>query len=119
MKGEMSNETKRRLFLSRWRGVATRSEIERRLERLLNDVDTLNNLVGKLNEQDDKIETLEADLKAAREKIESLGSEQDEHAATMESALVDVKYWMHDGLVLHKGVRDPRPLLRKIEDALR
>jgi hypothetical protein len=34
------------------------------------------------------------------------------------AALVDVKYWLHDGLVMHRLVSDPRQLLRKIEDVL-
>jgi hypothetical protein len=33
--------------------------------------------------------------------------------------LEDVRYWLHDGLVLHKLVSDPRRLLRKVEDVLR
>jgi hypothetical protein len=32
--------------------------------------------------------------------------------------LTDVKYWLHDGLVMHRLVSDPRQLLRKIEDVL-
>lgn len=32
--------------------------------------------------------------------------------------LEDVRYWLHDGLVLHKLVSDPRRLLRRIEDVL-
>jgi hypothetical protein len=32
--------------------------------------------------------------------------------------LTDVRYWLHDGLVHHKLVSDPRVILRKIEDVL-
>jgi seryl-tRNA synthetase len=109
----MTTETKRRLLLSKWRGVAIRSEVDRRMERLLIDVDRLNDLIGKISDQDDKIETLEADLKEAREQIESLESEQDARCTELESVLVDVKYWMHAA-----QFRRSWPLLRKVEDVL-
>lgn len=36
----------------------------------------------------------------------------------MEAALEQVKYWLHDGLVHHRLVSNPREILRKVEDAL-
>lgn len=36
----------------------------------------------------------------------------------LEAVLEDVKYWLHDGLVHHRLVSDPRRLLRKVEDVL-
>lgn len=36
----------------------------------------------------------------------------------LETVLSDVKYWMHDALVLHLPMRDPRVILRKVEDVL-
>jgi hypothetical protein len=36
----------------------------------------------------------------------------------LEATLESVKYWLHDGLVMHRLVSDPRQLLRKIEDTL-
>lgn len=41
-----------------------------------------------------------------------------DRTADLETALLDVRYWLHDGIVLHKLVSDPRALLRKIEDVL-
>lgn len=36
----------------------------------------------------------------------------------LEATLTDVKYWLHDGLVMHRLVSDPRQLLRKVEEVL-
>ena len=68
----MTNETKRRLILSKW-------ELRREQER---DFET-------------EIDDLKYEI------------------AAMESALVDVKYWMHAA-----QFRRSWPLLRKVEDAL-
>lgn len=107
------NETKRRLLLSKWRGVADRAEVELRLGRLLRDVDQLNDLVGKLATQDEEIEKLKADLVEAREEVKSLEAEQDEATDNMAQVLTDVKYWMH-----RAQFRPTWPLLRRIEDVL-
>lgn len=88
------------------------------MERLLLDVDRLNDLVGKLTEQDEKIEGLEADLKEAREQIGSLEDELEARDNDVLSVLEEVKYWLHDGLVHHRLVSDPRAMLRKVEDVL-
>lgn len=53
------------------------------------------------------------DLVEAREQIESLESEQDARCAELESALTDVKYWMHAA-----QFRRSWPLLRKVEEVL-
>lgn len=114
----MANETKKRLLLSKWRGVADRGEVARRMERLLSDVDRLNELLGKLGDQDEKIETLQSDLDEKREEVKSLQDEQDADAERLQSVLSDVRYWLLDGLVHHKLVSDPRALLRKVEGVL-
>jgi uncharacterized coiled-coil DUF342 family protein len=114
----MASETKKRLLLSKWREVADRGEVERRMERLLADVDTLNNAVGKLNAQDEEIEKLKADLDEAREEIKSLQDDRDEYAEQLARTLTDVRYWLHDGLVFNRLVSNPRALLRKVEDVL-
>lgn len=36
----------------------------------------------------------------------------------LESVLVDVKYWLHRGLVMHELVSDPRVILKKVERVL-
>lgn len=110
----MDTETKKRLLLSKWRGVADRAEVARRMERLLSDVDRLNDLVGKLAAQDEETERLRADLVDAQEQVKALESEQNETTEAMESVLTDVKYWMHDA-----AFRSSWPLLRKVEDVLR
>lgn len=74
----MSNETKRRLLLSKWNGF---------------------DRVGDLREQLDAKDEIIDDL---RYEIE-----------LMESALVDVKYWMQAA-----QFRRLWPLLRKVEDTL-
>lgn len=63
-----------------------------------------------------------------RDEQEAGREQQDEHEEALterdwqifelESALLDVRYWLHDGLVHHRLVSDPRRLLRKVEDAL-
>ena len=56
-----------------------------------------------------------------REKIDELQDELDElrgEESTRESALIAVKYWLHDALVLHRPISDPRRILRVIEAAL-
>jgi chromosome segregation ATPase len=112
------SETKKRLLLSKWRGVADRAEIEWRMERLSRDVDQLNDLVGKLASQDEKIETLSADLAEAKEEIRSLEDDRDEYAERLERTLHDVKYWMLEPLAHHQPMRDPRKMLRQVEDVL-
>lgn len=109
----MANETKKRFLLAKWRGVADRGEVGRRMERLLSNVDQLNDLVGKLATQDEEIETLKADLAEAREEIKSLQDDRDEYAERLEQTLHRVKYWFHDA-----QFRPTWPLLRQIEDVL-
>lgn len=111
-------ETKKRLLLSKWRGGADRADIERRMNRLLEDIERLNNAVGKLNDQDEEIDRLKADLKERDEQIETLEAENETRDDDMVRTLEDVKYWLHDDLVMHRLVSDPRQLLRKVEDAL-
>ncbi len=62
---------------------------------------------GELDDARDKIEELQ-------EQIDAHGSEVVDLIETLEQ----VKYWLHDGLVLHKIVSDPRALLRKVEGVL-
>ncbi|WP_448043767.1 hypothetical protein [Bradyrhizobium liaoningense] len=113
------SETKKRLLISKWHDGAKRSEIERRMERLLFEVDTLNSAVGKLNDQDEEIETLKSDLEERDETIKELESERDARDDAAYGVLEDVKYWLHSGLVHHRLVSDPRQMLRKVEEVLR
>lgn len=94
------SETKRRLLISRWRareGVA--AELEERIKELR---------ASHMN--------LEADLEEANDSLEEAEAERDAYAADLEAALVDVKYWLHEGLVHGKLVSKPREMLRRIED---
>lgn len=84
----MSGETKKRLLLSKWRGLAAR------------------------------IETLEAELDDSREELKEAEDERDAYADSLERELLRVKYWLHDGLVLGKLVSNPRDLLRSVEEVL-
>lgn len=65
-----------------------------------------------------ELEKLRDDLIEAKEKIESLEIERDEAVEDMEAALVTVMYWFHDSLVHHRPMRDPRVIMRRIEEAL-
>jgi hypothetical protein len=46
------------------------------------------------------------------------GRDGDWFAEQLETTLVDVKYWMIEPLVHHRPMRDPRVILRRIEDVL-
>jgi len=58
------------------------------------------------------------DLRDKVEQLEEQISEHDADTEHMESALVAVRYWLHDGLVLKQPIRDPRAILRIVEDAI-
>lgn len=57
----------------------------------------------------------------AQDKIDELQEQIDAHeseTSDLVDALVAVKYWLHDGLVMHRLVSNPRDILRKVEDAI-
>jgi hypothetical protein len=58
------------------------------------------------------------DVRDELDKAEETISNQAWQIEDMESTLLDVRYWLHDGLVFHRLVSDPRALLRKVEDAI-
>lgn len=95
----MSNETKRRLLLSKWRCE---------LETLRDNAEQHKR---DINERDDKIGDLEATVKEIETDLELAREAHVDEIAAMESALVDVKYWMHAA-----QFRRSWPLLRKVED---
>lgn len=73
---------------------------------------------AEIAKRDERIEQLEAELKEANEALEDA---KDDHASEMrdlEELLVDLKYWLEDGLFHHKPVTSPRRMLTKIERAL-
>jgi hypothetical protein len=99
-----NSETKKRLLLSKWRtsqdeGVRLRAEIE---------------------ELESARDEAWHDVEVLQDERNSLQSELDDLQGTpaMCDVLTDVKYWLHDGLVMHRLVSDPRQLLRKVEDVL-
>lgn len=64
-----------------------------------------------------------SDAKAVKLKVElettnDALDEANETIERLEAALVEIKYWLHDGLVYNKPVTSPRSMLRKIERAL-
>jgi hypothetical protein len=97
----MTTETKRRLLLSKWNG-----ELETLRYNAKQHKRDIDELTDKLDHAESQLKEAEYDLELARE------AHVDEIAA-MESALVDVKYWMHAA-----QFRRSWPLLRKVEKAL-
>lgn len=67
-------------------------------------------------------------LSRRRTEIETLREKQHDHEEEiaglewqieyLETALSDVRYWLHDWLLFHRPIFNPRTLLRKVEDAL-
>lgn len=66
----MNSETKKRLLISKWRGVMDRARVETGVGQLLAGVYQLNVLLGNLTQQDEEIAKLKADLEEANDKIE-------------------------------------------------
>lgn len=97
----MTTETKRRLLLSKWRCE---------LETLRDNAEQHKR---DINERDDKIGDLEATVKEIETDLELAREAHVDEIAAMESALVDVKYWMHAA-----QFRRSWPLLRKVEEVL-
>lgn len=102
----MANELKKRLLLARWQGAMG-------IARLMQErVDELK------AEHAEAIDSLKDDheheIEERDEQIAELTNGNRQHI----EALQDVKYWLHDGLVLHKLVSNPRDILRKVEEAL-
>lgn len=106
------------MVLSKWRGRTDRSIAAEKVERLVADIEDLTALVTKLATQDEEIEKLKADLAEAREEVKSIEDDRDGYAEQLERTLTDVKYWMIGPLVHHLPMRDPRVILRRIEDVL-
>lgn len=60
-------------------------------------------------------------MTSAREKIEELQEQVEAHdseVVDLINTLESVRWWMHEPLVLHLPMRDPRKILRQIEDVL-
>lgn len=58
------------------------------------------------------------ELQEARRNWQSDSDDLEDQIASMERVLLEVKYWLHSGLVHHRLVSDPRALLRKVEDVI-
>lgn len=67
---------------------------------------------------DELCDELESDFTDAKANHDEAISDAEWLQEDMETALEAVKYWMHDALVLHKPITDPRKILRLVEDAL-
>ena len=89
------------------------------------------NLLSQYETAAARVEELESEVNALTEnesaEVEKMMDERnalqsrldDIEGEGMRETLEAVKYWMHDVLVLHKPIADPRKILRMVEDALR
>jgi chromosome segregation ATPase len=103
----VANETKKRLLLSNWQTEL--GSLRENMKQHKSDI----------AERDEEVERLKSNLEDAEDDLEAAREAHMDEIASMEAALLDVKYWMHDALVLHLPMRDPRVILRKVEDVLR
>lgn len=72
----------------------------------------------EIAKRDERIEQLEAELKEATESLEAIGGDHADEIRALETTLEVVKYWMHDVLIHHRPVTNPRAILRIVEAAL-
>jgi chromosome segregation ATPase len=95
------SELKKRMHLVKWRGeqIVCRA------------------MQSKYDALGEQVEKLKEELADANDKVTTIEAEDEAYAADLESALVDVKYWLLDWLH-HRFNIGPRELLRKVEDAL-
>lgn len=85
--------------------VAEHANEAARAEQLLSD---FNDMSVKAADRDE----LEAERDRLQEELNDIENDQ-------EAALIAVKYWLHDALVLNVPMRTmPRDILRQVEDAL-
>lgn len=82
-------------------------------EKAVDDVDDLENRVEELECEESK------SLAKARDELVDLQDRFDDLVNEgMRGALESVRYWLLDSLVHHKPVKDPRKMLRIVEDGL-
>lgn len=65
-----------------------------------------------------KWETRVEDLREKLEETEEAFANAEDERDAIAEVLEQVKYWMHEPLVLQMPMRDPRVILRRIEDVL-
>lgn len=64
-------------------------------------------------------ETIERRLLLSKWRVDQeSGRDGDAYAEGLETALTDVKYWMIEVLVHNRPMRDPRKILRQVEEVL-
>jgi predicted nucleic acid-binding Zn-ribbon protein len=102
----VTSETKRRLLLSKWR-------VELATLR-----DAVTSHKTDVSERDEEIDNLRGQLKDAEEDLELAREAHVDEIAAMETALVAVRDWMHEPLFLGRPMRDPRKILRQVEEVL-
>lgn len=73
---------------------------------------------AEIAKRDERIEQLETELKEAKEELEQADEAHEGDSAELVETLTGVKYWLLDFLVHHKAPRDPRKILRMVEDML-
>lgn len=86
-------------------------------------------LFGHPDTSDDTIDLINAlltdaeDIEAQRDEYETERDEAieevNDHYESQFAVLEHVKYWMHNALVLHRPMTDPRVIMRMLEDATR
>ena len=85
-------------------------------EALVEDMpDNLRDLISRLAEERDDLIEERDDAKA------ELIERDDDHAhktRLLEDALIVVSRWMHEVLYLGRPLRDPRPIIRQVDEAL-
>lgn len=67
-----------------------------------------------VTERDD----LRGEVDELKEQVQSLETDRDDYTDGLADALLAVKYWMHDVLVMHRPMRDPRKILDLVERAI-
>ena len=88
-------------------------------ENLLSQYETAAARVEELNGVEDERDEFKRKFDDLESDYEDLKDEVDQRDEDRDNALIAVKYWMQDALVLHKPITDPRKILRMVEDALR
>lgn len=75
-------------------------------------------LTEQVKTHDDEVEELEAERDEAQESLKAIEEEHSEEIEVMESALYQVKYWLHDFFYLRRVTKSARDVLTIVEDAI-
>ena len=67
---------------------------------------------------DDFVDVMESEIEDQKDTLDGWDAEHADDHAELESALMTVRYWLHDGLFLKKPIKPPQRILRVVERAL-